>query len=161
MKLITGILPCKDRFFLDKALTVIKQPIEELCNLTHGEDDFYKVFQDIYSGIKQLMMVYDDIDNITLKIDEQVAVVGNVLKTAGKNFAGYVLIELWPNSLHVYQAYISPEYRGMETLRTVYNSVERQAKLLNAPYISLCTKEVEAAKNFGFIDTYTTLRKKL
>lgn len=159
MKIICGILPVKDRYFLDKSLILVKTGIEELTAATNGEDSYFKVTSDLYSGMKQLELFYEDTEN-TPEDKQQAVVIGKLLNDS-PGFVGYVILELWQNSLHVYQTYLLPQYRVLEALQQVRGNIEKQAQLLGAPYISLCTNEVEMAKRFGYIPIYTMLRKKL
>lgn len=159
-KIICGIIPCKDRFFLDKALSVIKPGVEEIVAMTAGEDTYYKVASELYAGIKQLEMIYLDDEDVP-DDKEQATVIGKLLKEPSKDYVGFGILELWANSLHVYQAYLLPQYRGVHFLQQAYANLEKQARLLGAPYISVCTKRAPEVARFGFVETYTTYRKKL
>jgi len=159
MKTIMGIIPVKDRFFLDKALLLVKPGIEELVAITNGEDSYFKVTSELYSGMKQLELIYEDTEDIP-DDKHQMAVIGKLLNNA-PGFLGFVIIELWQNSLHVYQTYLLPQYRALDVLHQAYTKIESQAKLLGAPYISLCTNEVVLAQRFGFSPTYSMMRKKI
>ena len=155
-----GVIPCKDRFFLDKALMLVKPGIEELVAMNEGEDTYYRIVGDLYSGVKQLEMIFVEAENIPAD-KEQAVVIGKTLQIADKEYAGFVIIEFWQSSLHIYQAYIMPQYRGIDTLRQAYDNIINQAKLVGAPYLSLCTARNEGAKHFGFKETYTKYIKKL
>ena len=164
--LIMGVVPCKDRFFLDKALALVKPGIEEIVAFSDGEDTYYNIVMGLYSGTKQLELIYTDEEGID--VDKQQAVVISMLlghnkeeADIKKNYAGFAILELMPTSLHVYQLYIAPEHRGLDKLGKVHDIIVGQAKLLGAPYISFVTNELAGAKHFGFKETYTMFRKKL
>ena len=160
MNLIMGIIPCKDRFFLDKALSVVKPGLEELSNQSNGETTYYGIVTELYSGTMQISMAYIDNDN-TPDGKEQLTVMQKMLTDAPLDYAGFSIFQLWQNSFHVFAAYLVPQYRNGALLRQGFEKVEKQARLLGAPYISLCTREHELVKRLGFIETYATFRKKL
>ena len=162
MKIICGVIPCKDRFFLDKALVIIQKDVAMLTDLTLGEDSYYKIVSDLYAGIKQLMMVYLDNENI-IEDRQQAVVIGKMLNGGDKDYVGYGILEFWPTSLHIYQiCFVGPYKQSFDILHQAYMEVERQAKLVGAPYLSLCTKDEKAmALRYGFQETYTMFRRKL
>ena len=154
-------MPCKDRFFLDKCLTIIKPGLEEISGLTNGESSYFGITTELYSGTMQLSMGYIDTQNVTPD-KEQMAVMQNVLSDKpDENYAGFVVLQLLQTSLHVFAAYLLPQFRHGELLQQGFDNIEKQARLLGAPYLSLCTKEHELVKRLGFSPTYTTYRKKL
>lgn len=160
MKISFGIIPCKDRFFLDKALSIIKPGLEEIVALTGGEDTYFKIASDLYSGQKQLEMIYLDIESVP-EDKAQAAVIGKMLGGGEKDYVGFLIIELWPNSIHGYGLYLLPQYREQRLLNQIYGNFEKQARLLGAPYMTFCTKKNDEAKHFGFVETYTKYQKRL
>ena len=162
MKIIMGVIPCKDRFFLDKALVIVKPGIEHILSLIEGEDTFLKIAIDLYVGGKQLTMVYLDNENIPSE-REQEHVIKKLLEGGKKDYVGYGIIEFWQTAIHICQINFLPEYHNVEYLSLAYNKLEKQARLYGAPYISVSTQEQhnEIAKFFGFTAAYTIYRKKI
>lgn len=160
MKLIMGLIPVKDRYFLDIVLPVIRPGIEEIANKSMGEYDYYSVVQDLLSGAMQLYMAYVDHDGITEK-EFQKAFIGK-LNDPTKDYVGFSIIQLLHTSLHIFQGYVAPEYRNTDVLGLGFTFLESQAKLLGAPYLSFAgVPEWGGMKDLGFTGTYQMHRKKI
>ena len=156
-----GVVPCKDRFFLDAALKIIRPGIEETVALTMGENTYYGIVTELYAGTIQLSMAYIDETGAIPEDKEQAAVIHKLLTDGSKGCVGYAMFQLWPQSFHVYQGYLAPEYRNQGLVAQGMAKFEKQARLLGAPYLSICTKRDDTMKAFGMTEVYSTYRKGL
>ena len=161
MNLIMGVIPCKDRYWLDLCLPLIRPGVEELAEASQGEFTYYGVASEIFAGTMQLYMAYVNEDPIPDDKFQEVMV--GKLNTPVKDFAGFVIIQLLPTSLHVHQAYLMPDYRNKEILAQGAEIMKKQAKLLGAPRLTMCTRSdvAGALMQMGFKETYTTYSCKL
>ena len=162
MKIVMGIIPCKDRMFLDRALLLVKSGIEELAALSDGEYSYYDTVAELYAGIKQIAIIYT-IQEEMPEDREQFTVITRLMSPAyQEGYAGFSIIEFQRNSLHVFQGYLLPQFRNTGILKQCAEKTEKQARLVGAPYLSLCTAIDEPMlTHFGYKKTYITYRKKL
>ena len=164
MKIIGGVIPCKDRFFLDKALLFVKAGIEELAGKSNGEVTYYDVALQLYSGNYQLYMIYDDKESNTTENQEQAVVIAKVLNGDDAAFVGFLILQFQQTAFHIFMAYSLPQFRhDSDIVGQSWAKVIKQAKLYGAPYISLCTSREfgEMVKRNGFVEQYTHYRLKL
>jgi hypothetical protein len=163
VKVITGIIPCKDRFFLDAALRILQPSIEELVSRTNGEQTYFGVATELYAGTLQLSMIYLDNQN-TPPDKEQATVMHKMLAGGDTDYVGFCIFQFWVNSFHVFATYLLPQYRNQGVLGQISAAVESQAHLIGAPYISVAATSAEdegMMTHLGYSKTYTMFRKKL
>jgi ribosomal protein S18 acetylase RimI-like enzyme len=160
MQVMMGVIPCKELFVLNKALTIARKGIEELVNITGGEDTYFNVTAGLFNGTKQLLMIYENTENIEPE-KEQLSVLRKLFSEDGANYVGHIIFELWPQSLHIYQAYLLPQYQGQDIVRQLYEKMEKETRLMGAPYMSFATTRTDQAKHFGFVEVYSMYRKKM
>lgn len=159
MKIIGGIVPCKDRFFLDKALVLVRAGIEEMAARSYGEFNYYDTALQLYAGNLQLYLVYEDKNNIPDN-QEQAAVIAKVISDKQDDYLGFCILQFQATSFHIQMAFLLPQYRdnnGLGILEQGWAKIIAQAKLYGAPSVSLCTtKEIgEMVKRNGFTEQYT------
>ena len=162
MKIVMGIIPCKDRMFLDRALLLAKPGIDELTKLADGEYNSFDVVTDLYVGVKQLEMIYIINEDVPEDRDQFIAITRLMSPEYQEGYAGFSIIEFQKNSLHVFCGYLLPQFRHTGIFTQCAEKMEKQARLVGAPYLSLCTAIDEPMlTHFGYKKTYITYRKKL
>ena len=115
-KLIVGVIPMKDRMFLDMAWAIIKPHVIELSNSSLNEYDESRVYLEVLDGYSTLFMFYlDDTPGVTLNNLQQVFITKHLeTSTPEKDFVGYVVVkyDMLGKSMHTWQAYVRDEYRN-------------------------------------------------
>lgn len=162
-KLILGLVPCLNNYFLDLVWPVIKPYVTKLAALTGGEYDIYKVWQDIYFGQAHLYVVYEttDADATQDKFQEKIV---KCLQTPEKDFVGYAIVRFEPRNAHVWQAYITDKHQNSAALSTAFDYLVQVMKNVGAPYVTFSTQREgwQAISNkLGFREAYTVYRKEL
>ncbi|NKE69905.1 hypothetical protein [Candidatus Manganitrophus noduliformans] len=131
----------KDKF--DAIWSEIKPFVEELAAASAGEYDAYSVAHALLFGTAHLY-------------------VGRLTNPA-RTFVGYLLIRYEPQSCHIWQAYIAPEFRKTNVFQMGADYIEREFKKMGAKQITFsATREWgEVIEKMGFTRTYTIWRKSL
>lgn len=131
----------KERF--DAAWSEIKPFVEELAEASAGEYDAYTVAHALLFGTAHLY-------------------VGRLMNPA-RTFVGYMLIRYEPQSVHIWQAYIVPEFRKTNVFHMGADYIEREFKKMGAKHITFsATREWgEVIEKMGFTRTFTIWRKPL
>ena len=160
MKLLMGVIPAKDRYWLDIVWPVILPGVTEVASLSNGEYSAFNVYQELFSGVSQLYLAYLDHEDTTHD-QFQKAWIGK-LNNPHQDFVGFAVIQLLPDSFHIFQAYLMPQYRNSEAFSICEQFIEKEARKMQAPYLSLRTNPqvVDVAK-LGFEGNQIIYRKKL
>lgn len=162
-KLIMGLVPCLNQYFLDMAWKVIKPYVQKIAGMTQGEYDMYKVWQDIYFGQAHLYMCYEYTgDEITVEKFQEKLI--GCLKTPDVGFVGYVVIRFEPKCAHLWQAYITEKHQNTDTLKWCFDFTEKVVRDIAAPCITFSTQRKgwsSMCDQLGFTETYTVYRKEL
>jgi hypothetical protein len=163
MKTILGMPTCTEAVVLDAVMKVISDGVKEVASYSQGEYDAFSVTRDLQSGRSQLLMIYSVDDEKLEQMKNFEIMLFKLLRQPAEGYMGFVIYQLHENSFHVFQAYLKPEYQQLENVRFVHDELEKIAKSLSAPYISLSTRDEMSnlALKMGFAKTYTTYRKKL
>lgn len=162
-QLVMGLVPCLNERFLNIAWTLIKSYVEELSSKTNGEYGIYDIWQNLWNGKCSLHLAYM---NNSGKVTPENT--GNMfvehLANPKKDFVGYVITRLDPQSVHVWQVVIMPEYQNTNAFKVGYQYIENYLRNIGAPYITFSTQREgwhKTCLELGFTETYTVYRKAL
>ena len=160
MKLLFGLIPCASQHYLDMAWQAVGQGVEEVAGLSMDEYTAANVYQQIFTGQGHLYMAYEDKDNTPE--DQEANAFVKKIQTPLQDYVGFAVVQLLPQSFHIFQAYLRPEYRSTEAFMQCADYLEKKARFVKAPYISLSTNPaiVDVTK-IGFRTTSSNYRKKL
>ena len=162
-QLIMGLIPCQNRYFQDLVWPVIRPGVVELASASEGEWTEFRAWREVYAGSFQLYICYMNKSAEQLKegINQEAFV--NKLKTPADGYAGFFALQLQDVGVHIFCAYIAPEYRKTNVASMALEFLEQQVKAMGAPYISGCAipELLEAAKKRGYVPTVMSFRKKL
>lgn len=162
-KLVMGLVPCLNQYFIDKAWKVVKPYVQKIADLTQGEYDIYKVWQDMYFGQAHLYMCYEHTgdDIIPEKFQEKFI---NCLQTPEVGFVGYAIIRFEPKNAHIWQAFITEKHQNTDTLKLCFDYIEKVVKDVGAPCLTFSTQRKGwsvMCQQLEFSETYTVYRKEL
>ena len=159
-KLVVGMIPCFNLFFLDKVWPIIGPGLEELANRSLGEFTPWSIRNKIYLGSLHLYMAYIDQEG-TATEDKFQEIFAERLRTPEVGFVWFGITELRETSFHIYAAYIAPEYRGFDVVKSAMKYAESVARKAKAPALTLASEKDTAFKSLGFVETTTNYRKNL
>ncbi len=163
-QLIVGLIPCQNRYFLDIVWGVIKPGLDKICELSMGELTAYGVWRDVFHGNQHLYLVYSDDSGIPVDERRFQEVFIEKMKSPTKDFVAFGLMSFLPHSAVITIGHIEEEYRGTTVFQKAYDFLEREARKMNAPYITSITGYEplqEKLIKIGYKPVYTTYRKKL
>jgi len=163
-QLIVGLIPCQNRYFLDIIWPVIKPGLDSLCEQSMGELTAYEVWRDVFHGKQHLYLLYSDDSGMPVDEFRFQEVFLDKMKSPRKGFVAFGLMSFLPHTALITIAHIEPEYRGTVVFQKAYDFLEREAKKMNAPYLSAATPYPpleEKLKKAGYTAVYTVYRKKL
>jgi hypothetical protein len=161
-QLILGLIPCMNQFLLNAVAPVILPGLKELAEASMGEFTAYQVMNDILFGGKQLHMAYADYTGITPEQFQETF--AKKLQEPAKDYVGFSVIEPLRNAgFHIYAVYIMPEFRDSNMMQNGLAYLEREAKKMGSPFISLCTRHDAsgAFARMGYVETTSNYRKQL
>jgi len=161
-QIIVGLIPCQNRYYLDMIWPIIQPGVLELANASEGEWTDFRAWSEIYGGTFQLYIVYANNDAPTKAGVNQEAFIEK-LKDPGKDYVGFYIIQLLQTSVHVFAAWVKPEYRQSQVISKAGDFLEEQVRAMGAPYLSLATHSMftDALLNRGYKRTTINFRKKL
>jgi len=158
---IIGLIPCQNRFFLDAVWPSIKPGVEEIAQLALGEFESYWVWQQIFSGQQQLYVGYlDRTGTATPERFQEMFI--EKLRTPEKDFVGFFLLDVFrKKSVHVFAAYIMPEYRDKNLWEIGYDYIEKQVRAIGAKELTVTMPKatLESMKKRGFEEGLLNMRK--
>lgn len=157
-----GLIPCLNSYFVEKAWSVILPIVKDFAEKSQGEYNIYKVYRDIFYGGAHLYMAYVTTEQVTNENRQKILM--DCMDNPSKNFAGYILVRPDPESVHLWQAYIVPEYQNTNVRELGFKYIEEQMKQIGAPYMTFSSLRNEWAlmcKKYGFEEVYTVYRKKM
>ena len=158
---IIGLLPCWNRFFLDPAWSVVRPGVEELAQIALGEFDPYWVWQQVYSGQFQLYVAYTDSTGTATPEKFQEMFVEKI-RTPEKDYIGFFILDVFrKKSVHVFAAYIMPEYRDKGIWEIGMTYIESQVNMIGAKELSVTMPRttLESMKARGFEEGLMNMRK--
>jgi len=161
--IIIGLIPCWNRFFLDPVWTVIRPGVQELAQIALDEFDALWVWQQIFSGQFQLYMAYTDKTGTATPERYQEMIVEKLRKPS-EDFVGFFILDVFrKRSVHVFAAYIMPEYRDKTLWEIGYDYIESQVKALGAKELTVTMPKstLESMKKRGFEEGLLNMRKVL
>jgi len=150
--LILGLMPCWNQDYLNAAWPVVRPGVEELAQIAGGEFDSLFVYQQVFSGRFQLYMGYTDLTGKAIPKEYQMHL-PEKLRTAEKDFLGFFILDLFrPKAIHVFAAYIMPEFRNRGIYEIAYEYIESQVKMIGAKEVtaSVSKEAAESMRGRGF-----------
>lgn len=132
----------------------IKPFVQELADASFGEFTVWDTWLRIFYGPYVLYAGYivDDIDAY------------NAGKPYTETFAGYLIIlyDKESKGVHIWQAFILPQFRGVELLKEGYSEIEKEFSKMGSPYMSVSASRKDwhdFLRSIGYTETYTVYRK--
>lgn len=168
-KLIVGIIPMRDRLFLNMAWSFIKPYVVELANSSLGEYDESRVYLEILDGNSTLFMFYiDDTPNLTQSNFQKVFITKHLgTTTPERNFVGFVVVryDINAKSMHTWQLYVKEEYRNNKQISEMgIKFLEGHALDIGLTYSTFAASRPAIgalARNMGYSETFTIYRKQI
>lgn len=160
---IIGLIPCWNRYFLDPVWGVIRSGVEEIAQIALDEFDPYWVWQQIYSGQFQLYVGYIDKTGTATPEKFQEMFVER-LRNPSVDYAGFFILDVFrKKSVHVFAAYILPEFRDKNLWTLGYDYIESQIKAIGAKEMTVTMPRhtLDSMKQRGFEEGLLNMRKKL
>lgn len=161
---IIGLIPCWNRFFLDPMWTVVCPGVEELSKQYANEfDPFepYWVWQQIYSGQFQLYVGYTDKAGTATPEKFQEMFVEKI-RTPDKDFIGFFILDVFrKKAVHVFAAYIMPEFRDKGVFEIAYDYIESQVKAIGAKELTATVPNevADSMRARGYRSGLTNMKK--
>jgi len=140
---------------------VVRPGVEELAQIALDEFDPYWVWQQIYSGQFQLYLAYTDGTGMATPEKFQEMFVEKI-RTPDKNFIGFFILDVFrKKSVHVFAAYIMPEYRDKNVWEMGMEYIESQVNMIGAKELTVTMPRatLESMKARGFEEGLLNMRK--
>lgn len=137
---------CFPKPLFDESFAIVKPYVEELAKVSGGEYTAYEVGHAIMHGAAHLYMGF--------LVDPG---------TQTKTFVGYMIVRYEPRSIHIWQAYILPQYRNTNLLQLGADYFEEEVKKMGGAHISFSTTKEwgPTIEQMGFRQTFIIYRKDL
>lgn len=137
--LVVGLIPCQNRHFLDIIWPVIKPGIQKLLQYSHGQWDEFRIWKEVFSGTMQLYVGYleNQIDNIPEDKFQEYFV--GKMRTPHEDYVGFSVIRLLDTCAEVFLYYYEPRFRGTNIDELTQAYMEKQARMVGAPYLQIST----------------------
>jgi hypothetical protein len=153
MKLSLAIVPWYNAFLLNKAIALIKPGMEELTAAYPTEGEYFNVYVSLQAGSRELVIMFADEQETSPEKEQFVAL--QKLMDSPKDFAGFYITELCNSGIHLFAAWIAPQYRTGELIQQGFSNLMKKVELANAPYLTTCTREKGLVEKLGFTEVYT------
>ena len=169
-KLILGQVPCFNVQLMSAIWDLIKPQIKNFADGSAGEYSINDIWQSIYFGKSFIYFLYLSRDEKDIEYANRGNEFANLLalryltQKKEKDLCGFMVVRLDPDSVHIWNAYIYPEYQKTNIFEIGYEAVEKVLKDIGTPAITFSSsrkgwaKKVEA---IGFKEVYTIYRKQL
>lgn len=148
-----------------EAWRMIHEAVEGLAKASMGEYTTWQVSTAIYTGEVTLSLAYVNDTGKDLNDFEQKAFVWDKLLRDQKNgYIGYFITRRDNTNLHIWHAYIAPEYQSSEVFMQAFAKIKELAQFMKAPALTFSSTRDgwgKAAINLGFKEAYTIYRMEL
>ncbi len=160
-KMMIGLIPAFNLFFLNPAWEAIRPGIEELCKNSNGEMEPHKLYMGIHNAQLHLYLIYMDKTG-TVTPERFQEAFPEKLRTPKDDYAGFFIVRLQEDAAHVLAAFTEPAYRQTNIIKLAGDWLEEQIKKIPFPYLSLATrKELGTHLPPGWFETTVNYRKKI
>lgn len=129
-------IPCLDMFLLDTAWKLIKPVEEEFAKLSLGEYTIWDVYLSILYGGKHLYLAYLDSEGKVGHDQFRPYVLNCLAKNWVEKWMGFMILEFGKTEMHIFQAYITPEYQKTDALQRGLEWLKEEARSKGAPALS-------------------------
>ena len=165
-QLIIGTVPCGTGYepLHRLAWKLIKPYVDDLANKTQGEYTSYKVKTNLWSGQASLHLGYMDDSGEVTADNVGDMVVKHLINNPKKDFVGYIITRLDPDSIHIWQVVVMPEYQNTNAFKLGYGYLEGYFKEIGDMDITFSTLRDgwhKQCQELGFTEIYTVYRKSL
>jgi hypothetical protein len=164
LPIIIGLVPVWRPDVLDLIWPVIRPGIDELTKTSIEEYEVLYLWQRVYSGMLQLYMVYLDLSGTATDETYQQVFVDKISKPQ-EDYIGFFMLDPFagPKTVHVFSAYVIPEYRDRKVFDMGMRYIEKQVRRMGAKELTtrMSRSTLEAMKSYGFEEGGLNMRKKL
>ncbi len=157
-------ISCLDLFMLDAAWELIKKIEEEFAESSVGEYTAWEVYLSILYGGRHLFLAYLDPEGKVEPKQFRSYVFNCLGKKDVKNWVGFMVLEFGRTEIHIYQAYIVPEFQNTDAMEKGLNWLKDEARKRGSPALSFDTNRLgweKVAPQLGFKKTNTRFRVSL
>lgn len=163
-QLIMGTIPCGTQYspLHEKAWNLVQPYVDDMANKTNGEYTGYTVKRSLWFGEASLHLAYMDNSGKATKENSGEMIVSH-LADPTKDFVGYIITRLDPQSLHIWQVFIMPEYQNTNAFKLGYKYLDEFVKMWNCPDVTLSSQREgwhKQCTELGFTELYTVYRKR-
>ena len=163
-QLVIETVPCGISFepLHRTAWNLIQPHAEALANKTNGEYTGYTLKQALWNGNASLHLAYMD-DSGKASPENNAALVLKHLATPEKDFVGYIITRLDPQSMHIWQVVIMPEYQNTNAFNLGFEYLKTFLKMWGLPDVTLSSQREgwhHKCIELGFVELYTVYRQK-
>lgn len=154
-------ISCLDLFMLDSAWELIRKIEEEFAESSVGEYTAWDVYLSILYGGKHLFLAYLDPEGKVAPNQFRSYVFNCLGKKDVKNWIGFMVLEFGKTEIHIYQAYIVPEFQKTDAMSKGLDWLKDEARKRGAPALSFDTNRSgweRVAPQLGFKQTNTRFR---
>jgi hypothetical protein len=129
-KLILGQIPCFNVQLVGALWALIKPQVEKFAAESVGEYTVNEVWQSIYFGKSFVYFSYLSQDEKDIEYANRGSEFANLLalryltQKKEKDLCGFMIVRLDPDSVHIWNAYIYPEYQNTNIFELGYKAVE-------------------------------------
>lgn len=163
-KLVLGAVRCLDYVMVMAAWDLIRPEVEKIADRSMDEYKAVDVWRAIFSGQTILYVAYMDQEGQVPDNGSEAYVAMKLLGEPTKDYVGFVLVRVDQTSVHIWQAYITPEFQKTNCLEVGLEFVASEARKMGAPYLSFSSVRSGwslMAPKLGFEPTFTLYRKSL
>jgi len=161
-QIVVGLIPCQNRYYLDLIWPIVRPGVKALADTSEGEWTEFRAWSEVYGGSFQFYILYVNPPEGAKPGVNQDAFLEK-LKTPTKDYAGFYALQLQQAGVHVFAAWIEPQYRKADIAKKALDFLEAQVKGMGAPYMSMSAipELAEPLKKLGYMNTTINFRKKL
>jgi hypothetical protein len=169
-KLILGQVPCFNVQLIGAIWNIIKPHVKKFADESAGEYSVNDIWQSIYFGKSFVYFSYLSKDEKDIEYANRGNEFANLLalryltQKKEKDFCAFMIIRFDPDSVHIWNAYIFPEYQNTNIFEIGYQAVEKVLKDIGTPAITFSSSREAWGKKIeeiGFKEIYTIYRKEL
>lgn len=169
-KLILGQVPCLNTQLIGAVWELIKDQVKIFAEESCGEYTQNDVWQSIYFGKSFVYFSYITKDEKDIEYANRGSEFANTLalryltQKKEEDFCGFMIARLDPESVHIWNAYVTPKFQNTNIFEIGYKAVEKTLQDIGTPAITFSsTKRAwgKKIKEIGFDEVYTIFRKEL
>ena len=159
-----GHVDSKFREMFEILWNLIRPHVEAIANTTLAEYSAYHVRESIRHGFSDLWIGYIDRTCVANSANAQENFVSFMDTRKYEDIFGYVVTRYEPNSVHIWQAYVKPEFQHTNAMEQGFKFLCDTMKNYSAEYLTFSSNRQgwkDVAEKLGFQEIHTIYRMKL